>query len=189
MNKVILIGCLLLLSSCTRSPEPTLYVLNPLSQSTIKLERIKTAILIDDINTPDYLDKSPLLLFANPEMGKLDEQHQWAENPAHNIKQVLTQNLNTLLPKADIELSPAPSYFTPKRHLSITLNQLKMMQSGDVILSATYKYYQQDKCLIKRHVHYVKHVTELSWNAKVTALNDSLDLLSKDMALYLSKFP
>lgn len=182
--KLAIFGVILFtLTACSRSKEPFYYVLNPVYPKVhFKAENPRAKIGIDMINIPDYLEKSQLSIYCTAHQSRINEDHQWAENLAANIKRVVKTDLNNFLPGAMVEVYPWDSKFDPDYHLQIDISQFKVSINGQSVLYADFTIYDTNKRVTQYHVRYDQKIPVVNPSTVVQSMNENLTRLSKDIA-------
>lgn len=173
----------LLLLACSRSKEPTYYVLNPVSgPGHAGNQYIHVRLGIEKVTVPDYLDKPQLSLYYTPNRSELQENDQWAEEVRSNVKRVIKTNLSTFLSGALIELAPWDVQFKPTYRLLVDISQYKVTAQGQSVLQAEYVLYKGDEPLKKYTVSYSEHLATINPNTLVISMNNNLTRLTQDIA-------
>lgn len=179
----IIVMSLLMLNACGRSKEPFYYVMNPVYLKLQGKEASPRArIGIDIINIPEYLEKTQLSIYCTANQSKLNEDHQWAENPNANIKRVIKTNLTNFLPGAMVEVYPWDSKFDPDYHVQVDISQFKVDITGHSILYADFTIYDPDKTVTQYHVRYQQKIPVVNPLTVVQSMNANLTHLTRDMA-------
>jgi len=172
-----------LLLSCGRSKEPFYYVLNPVYvQIQTREVAPRERIGIDIVNIPEYLEKSQLSLYCTANQSRLNEDHQWAENLAANIKRVIKTNLTNFLPGAMVEVYPWDSKFEPNYHVQIDITQFKVDINGQSVLYADFSIYDAQKNVTQYHVRYQQKIPIVNPITVVQSMNANLTRLTRDIA-------
>lgn len=183
--------CLLtiLLSACSRSPESSFYLLNPLPTDARPIKRYPLRLAFDSLTTPAFSDRAQMVLKKGTNAVSVEEYHRWAEALDKNMQSVLITNISTLLPGIIIQTAPWLPPFRPDAHLEVTVSDIELAVSGKSRLRAQYIVYSGDVLFRKRAVEYVASTTPDDINALVSALNTNLNRLSVDIARTISSMP
>ena len=184
INKFIIILSLgLTLCACGRSKEAQFYMLNPLPPQTPPTNRYTfLKIGIDVIRTPAFTEKPQLMIYNGFNRVQLDEFHQWAETLDKNIKRVIKTNLNTLLPKAVMEVAPWDIEFKPDYNLKVDISEFKIDVLGNSSLRADYIISYQGQMIKKYDKFYHLKVSEVAVETLIKSMNSNLNHLTQDIA-------
>lgn len=178
------------LGACSRSPEAHFYVLNPLpAQHAQTNTHPDLRIGIEEVDIPAYMNKQQFIVHYSPHHVELNEYQQWAGPLDKNIQRVIETNLSTLLPGAAVDHFPWGIQFKPNYQLRINMSQFEVDTLGNTLLRATYIVYSGDTLQKKRTVEYRQRAPMLTVDSFVKTMNDSLNLLSKDIARTVDKTP
>ncbi|MBA4697516.1 MAG: membrane integrity-associated transporter subunit PqiC [Legionella sp.] len=196
---VVSVAFSFLLIACGRSPDPTLYLLNPIApKQTIKTPRVPAQghlrLGIERITLPSYLTKTPtMILHQTPHRLGILDNYQWGDNLDKMVQQVITANLQALLPGAIIENYPWSSHLHPNYYLQVTITDFKMMFNGKSILRAHALVYTDNKPVRALNVAYegaapsILLKKPLHVEALVKVMNQQLTRLSQEMSIMLRK--
>ncbi|KTD04839.1 hypothetical protein Lgee_0023 [Legionella geestiana] len=179
----------ILLSACSRSPESSFYLLNPLPTDTRPIKRYPLRLAFDSLTTPAYSDRAQMVLKRGAHSVSVEEYHRWAESLDKNVQSVLITNISTLLPGIIIQTAPWLPPFHPDAHLEVNISNIELAVSGKSRLRAQYVVYSGDTLFSKRAVEYVAGAPPDDINALVSALNANLNRLSVDIARTISRMP
>jgi uncharacterized lipoprotein YmbA len=184
------LAALLLVSfaaACTPPvPPPHLYVLSPMvppltgEHPTAGLPIVMVALT----QVPDFLDRPQLVERTSDTALKLVETDQWAERLSTNISRVVAQNLAVMVPAdASIPL-PVRGALPYKFQVVISLNNLELAQSGEVLLAGRWSITDADgtKELAARSVSLHEKAAGAGIPAAVDAMSHALGEVSRDIA-------
>ncbi len=190
--KIFSIGILfcieLLLTSCTRSPDATFYVLSPIPYQISHSHKYQDLrIGINDVSTPAYMSKPEIIIHDSVHHVELKNFHQWAGSLNSNMQRVIAANLSTLLPGAAVATVPWDIKFKPNYQLQIDISQFEVDFSGDSVLRADYLIYAEDKLYKKGTLYYHLKISQVTVESLVSSMNDNLTHLTKDLAKILAR--
>ncbi|QRN03062.1 hypothetical protein GH742_03840 [Legionella sp. MW5194] len=184
----LLISASLILTACSRSKDPSYYVLNPVAAPVNQSNQyIHVRLGIERVSVPDYLDKPQLSLYYTPNLSELQEDSQWAEEVRGNVKRVIKSNLSTFLSGALVELAPWDIKFKPNYQLQVDISQYKVTAQGQSILQAEYVIYKGDEPFKKYKVAYTEKLPMVNPNTMVISMNNNLTRLTRDIARHLPR--
>lgn len=181
MKRITMVLLSLLIAGCS-SKEPQYYVLNPVYAPSAGQAYVNLRLGIDEVNIPEYLDKSPLIIFCTANQSSTLEHHEWGEELSGNVRRVIRTNLSTFLPGALIENAPWDIKFKPNYQLDVNITQFKVDTQGHSILAADYVIYLNNQALKKYRVSYSETITTINAQAMVVSMNNNLTRLTRDIA-------
>lgn len=182
---LLMIGFLIV--GCS-SKTSTFYVLNPLPLKKFFSKPYRhLRIGIDEVNSPDYMDKPQLIIRTASNQLKLEEYHRWAGQITKNIGHVIETNLSTLLPGAVVEISPWDANFQPTHRLQVEIRRFEVDVHGNSRLRAEFIIYAKDKIRSKKQVSYHTKINQVTYHNMVTSMNHNLTRLSRDIAKQFKK--
>jgi len=178
-----------MMMSCTRSPEPNFFVLNPIKLSTHSNSGQLLHIGIDPLETPPYIQKPQLALRLANHQVDYDEYNRWAEQIDKNIARVIEANLRSMLKNTIVETSPWPSGFRPNYRLQINIVRFEAKSQGYSVLEASYQLVDRsgEKTITKQTVSYKRRLTNLAPQNIVASMNANLTALSRHIARHIKK--
>lgn len=177
----------LALTACSRSPDTQFYILNPMPIQNTSVSYTNLQIGIDEINTPAYTEKLPLMVYETTREVKYEEYHQWAENLHKNINRILRTNLNLLLPGAVVNLAPWDVKFKPNYHVQINIADFSIYRDGLSILRAEVLVFDDTQLLRKQNISHSIKVPNPTLATLVASMNANLNHLSEDIARLFKK--
>ncbi|MDX1838402.1 hypothetical protein DIZ81_11120 [Legionella taurinensis] len=184
----LLLSASLILTACSRSKDPSYYVLNPVSAPVIQSNQyIHVRLGIERVSVPDYLDKPQLSIYYTPNLSELQEDSQWAEEVRGNVKRVIKTNLSTFLSGALVELAPWDIKYKPNYQLQVDISQYKVTAQGQSILQAEYVIYKGEEPFKKYKVAYTEKLSVVNPNTMVISMNNNLTRLTRDIARHLPR--
>ena len=175
------------LISCSRSPEPNFFVLNPIKLLTHSNSGKIWRIGIDPLETPPYIQKPQLALRLANHQINYDEYNRWAEQIDKNIARVIEANLRSMLKNSIVETSPWPSGFRPNYRLQINIVRFEAKSQGYSVLEASYQLVDRsgEKTFTKQTVSYKRRLTNLAPQNIVASMNTNLTALSRHIARHI----
>ena len=100
--------------------------------------RVQLAIGVGPIHLPGYLDQDQIVNRISQNRFALSENDRWAEPLAHNVANVLAENLSMLLQTDDVTVHPWPGRQRPSHQLEIEVLRFETDTTGTAHLAARY---------------------------------------------------
>ncbi len=181
----------LLLTACVgSSPKTSYYLLEPMGiqqDSAEKSGEKRRVVSLGVIHIPHYADRLQIVSAGRDRHYQIDEYHRWAERLDDNIARVLQQNLATLLPDTLIQAHQSRNSSQESLHLGMDILDFLTDDSGRVKLVAQWTISQARQVLISRQSQQVLPVSGDTPATRVEAMNTALNLLSREIAVDLSR--
>jgi len=179
-----------MMMSCSRSPEPNFFVLNPIKLLAHSNSGQLLRIGIDPLDTPPYIQKPQLALRLANHQVDYDEYNRWAEQIDKNIARVIEANLRSLLSNTIVETSPWPSGFRPNYRLQINIVRFEAKSQGYSVLEASYQLVDRsgEKIFTKQTVSYKKRLTNLSPQSIVASMKANLTAFCRHIARHIKNY-
>ena len=175
--------CLILLTQCSKSAEPTYYTLTPHHLGANAPKNHHTVrIGIDMVTIPEYLDSPYLRIFTTTNQAQLLELHQWAGAVDVNIGRVIQTNISTYLPNAAIQMAPWDTEFYPDYHLRIDITQFNVDIEGNSILQAIYTIEKNKESVNQYQTTFYEKVAVVTPSHVVVSMNNQLQKLTQHIA-------
>jgi uncharacterized lipoprotein YmbA len=96
------------------------------------------AIGVGPIHLPEYLDQDQIVNRISQNRFALSENDRWAEPLAHNVANVLAENLSMLLQTDAVTVHPWPGPQRPSHQLEIEVLRFETDTTGTAHLTARY---------------------------------------------------
>ena len=184
---VLLLGIVATISACAAAvPPPRLYVLDlvtPLATGEHSTAGLP-AILVAQVQVPDYLDRPQLVERTDANQLKLVEADQWAERLSINISRVVAENLSAMVP-ADANVAvPARAALPYDYQVVLSLDGFELDQNGAAVFSGRWSITNSDgsKELAAATVALRNPALKPGIAAAVEAMNSNLGTVSRDIA-------
>ena len=100
--------------------------------------RVQVAIGVGPIHLPGYLDQDEIVNRISQNRFALSENDRWAEPLAHNVANVLAENLSMLLATDDATVHTWPGPQRPSHQLEIEILRFETDTTGTAHLAARY---------------------------------------------------
>ena len=100
-------------------------------------DRTRTLIIgISSVELPGYMKRTQMVTRTGPHQLEVSSLHRWADYPDRMVQQALSENLQTLLPTAQVVSSPSPMGLKPDIILSFQILELIGTADKNMLLSA-----------------------------------------------------
>ncbi len=174
------------LSACvTKSPLPDHYLLEPLAVSTAPTQTVTDKIRVvtlSSVHIPHYADRPQIVTATRNNQYQVDELNRWAERLDDNIVRVLRQNLANLLPETLILRNESRRNLTDAVRLSVDILDILTDETGTARLVTQWTLTRQHEILKTRQSSYRVEASGQTVAARVGAINEALNRLSRDIA-------
>jgi len=179
------------LTACVaKSPEPVHYLLEPLAASAAASEsgadKPRTLIL-SSVHVPHYADRLQIVTASQNHQYRVDDLNRWAERLDDNIARVLRQNLAYLLPATVVLSTESRRRPADETRLAVDILDLLTDETGAARVVTQWTLSRQQESLLTRQTAYRVEASAQTVAARVAALNEALNRLSRDIANELAK--
>lgn len=188
----VLVLALLVLSSssCIQlegSTVPSRYfVLELMDSSTNFISEKNLTIIIDLADFPEYLKRPQVVAQRQKNMIHFSNSQRWASPLEDQVLHLLTNNLELLLPRATIRISPWHSKHHGDRNLHLSVKKLSGILGQQSHIDIRWQIVGKDG--EKRSGQFLdQRSIDNSYEGLVVALNHGLEMLSKKLALELAE--
>ena len=194
----VLVPCgvaLLVLSGCLGSTPPTqFYLLPPLTSgdtaSPASAGQRDLTLGVGPVTVPPYLDRPQIVTRTSRAKLVLADLDQWAAPLPDTITRVLAENLSLLIPTERVVLHPWPRTTDPDYQVTVEVLQFDRGPGGQVVLVARWSLLDRDaKELALRTSRISQAAGGADYEATVTAMGRTLEVLAHDMAATLRSMP
>ena len=182
---------LLLLTSChLLQPVKDLaihHVLDPLVPDR-ELTASSPAIAVSRPALPNYLDRQQLVTRAGGEL-RLSDRHLWAEPLDAALARVTVSNLSRLTGSMNIQTVAAFTTLDYSELLEIQVAQFEPDAANQMVFQGTWKLQPVSGREARSHYFHIEvpvPVTPEAMSGRVTAMNQALERLARDIARSLS---
>lgn len=184
-----LLGLALGLSSllgCASSEPARFYVLNALPNPAGATGETpgESAIGIGPITLPEHLDRTQIVTRTSSNEMNLSEFHKWAGSLRDNITQVLAENLSVLIPTQQVRIYPWKRATHVDYQVTVEITRFDRQEGGDSVLNARWSLLAGDGKteLLTRSSSFRSHPADEDYPATVTAMNETLEAFSREIA-------
>ena len=190
---LVVLGLSLLgLSGCSSSPPTRFYVVPPLSGADAAPAAAQRDITIGvgPVTLPPYLDRSQIVTRASRARLLLGEFDQWAASLQDAVPRVLAENLSLLIPTDRVVLHPWARTTEPDYQVTVDVTQFDRGAGSEVVLAVRWSIVGANgKTLVMRKSRFTAAAGGQEYEATVTAMGQTLDALSRDIAAALLTVP
>ncbi len=179
-----------LLVACGSSPNSRFYVLNSdttfVDGQTIETQSA-TVIGVGPIVFPSYLDRPQMVTRVETNQVDIDEFNRWAEPLDKNFTNVLVQNISYLRPDDRFITFPTASRQQIDYRLTMRVDRFDVDASGKATLVVDWRISEVADRTIKAEGRstYTQQAVSADPADKVAALNETLNELSREIALFV----
>jgi len=139
-SKTIFITVLLLstLSACSTSPEPRLYIIEPMQASVSTHADEGLIISVGPVTLPAHLDHKGIVTHDQRYRVNSAEFDRWAEPLDHNITRTLCENLSLLIPSEQVIAYPLRTAHDVDYSVQVRVIAFGSNPDGQVVLNAAW---------------------------------------------------
>ncbi len=139
-SKTIFITVLLLsaLSACSTSPEPRLYIIEPMDASASTHADEGLIISVGPVTLPGHLDHKGIVTHDQRYRVNSAEFDRWAEPLGHNITRALCENLSLLIPSDQVIAYPLRTPNNVDYSVQVRVIAFGSNPDGQVVLNAAW---------------------------------------------------
>ncbi len=181
---VVLLG----LYGCASSPPTRFYVLPSLTgaETAPLAPQHDLTLGVGPVTLHPYLDRPQIVTRASRARLTLGEFDQWGAPLRDSVARSLAENLSLLVPTDRVVLHPWARTTVPDYQVTVDVLQFDAGSGGEVILAARWQILNADeKALVMRKSRVTAAAGGHEYEATVTAMGRTLDVLSRDIAAVL----
>ena len=142
------------------------------------------AIAVGPIHLPEYLDQDQIVNRISQNRFALSENDRWAEPLAHNVANVLAENLSMLLQTDEVTVRPWPGPQRPSHQLEIEVLRFETDTTGTAHLTA--RYFLRDvatgQTIATKEARLTATATDRSTEQSVASMSKTLGDFSVEIA-------
>jgi uncharacterized lipoprotein YmbA len=174
-----LIGCI-----GGSTPPSQFYLLEPISDEGINPASgaIKPVVSLGPVRVPHYVDRPQIVRASGRNTYQLSELNRWAESLQDNISRVLTQNLSQLANVDAVLANGSSRARQAQLRVAVNILEFHVDPAGQAGLMAQWLIMRGEKVSLNRKVSYKAPASTTDYPAMVTALNDCLNRMSRELA-------
>lgn len=176
---------MVLLASCSMTPDVKYYTLNPLSDMRQDIsQRVSGNTLVigvGPVEFPRFLDRPQIVTRKSPHRVEVSEFHRWAGSFSENFLRVLAKNISMLLPADRVVAYPWTDRFSPTFRITLTVEQFDGQLGEYVVLNVTwFVWHQKDtnEPMVK-YTRIKEAVSGDDFDALVAAQSQAIGTLSR----------
>ena len=190
---LVVLGLSLLgLSGCSSSPPTRFYVVPSLSAADAAPAAAQRDVTIGvgPVTLPSYLDRSQIVTRASRARLLLGEFDQWAASLQDAVPRVLAENLSLLIPTDRVVLHPWARTTEPDYQVTVDVTQFDRGAGSEVVLAVRWSIVGANgQTLVMRKSRFTAAAGGQEYEATVTAMGQTLDAFSRDIAAALLTVP
>jgi uncharacterized protein len=180
-RRMALLGLAALPAACS-SPNPTLYVLAPVTGTTRK--GAPHTVALRAIAIAHYLERSQIVRSSEGYRMDVLSNEWWGEPLDTMISRILVQELNQLLPGSTVYADNGAISTRPDATVEINLQRLDLDSQGELLLSAQVAV--DGRVSASRGVSFTIRPTGATTQALVAAMSEATARLADTIALMLA---
>ncbi|NIO06480.1 MAG: hypothetical protein GTO40_00285 [Deltaproteobacteria bacterium] len=188
---IIALGGSVGIIGCGSSPATRYYLLAPLAEvdqvRKIAEKGENPAIGIGPVQFPKYLDRPQIVTRTNRNQIDIADFDQWAEPLQDNFTQVIAENLSLLFPGERIVVFPWGRSTILKQQVLIEVVRFEGKLGGETLLTTRWSLLdtQTNQLLSRKVSHFSAASNGSGFNGTVSAMNQTLEELSREIAAAL----
>jgi uncharacterized protein len=167
--------------------QKSVYYIFSASQKLTPVQSISAdqGVGVGPIEIPEYLKRPQIVTREGENLLNINEFHRWGDSLETQIKDVLIENLSSLLNTPNVGAYPWKSSFTPKYQLYIDFRRFDGKTSESVILDAVWwiSGTNDDKQLLAKRSTLIESTEGEGYKPYVAAMNKALKKLSQEIAV------
>jgi uncharacterized lipoprotein YmbA len=183
----LLLSCWLLsLTGCIggKTPPSQFYLLEPLGAdiNSPASEGIKPVVALGPVRIPRYVDRPQIVTASGKNAYRLSELNRWAESLDDNISRVLAQNLSQLAAVDTVSANGSGLARQALLRISVNIREFHVNPEGQAGLAAHWQILRGVDTVASRQAFYRSPASTTDYGVMVTALNDCLNQMSRELA-------
>ena len=175
-----------MLGACSASPEPKLYIIEPMSASAGTQIDNDLSIGVGPVTLPAHLNRKGIVTHDQRYRVNAAKFDRWAEPLDHNITNALAENLSVLIPSDQVIAYPWDSAHNFDFTVQIRVITFGANPNGEVVLSASWTIYDATNAPVElTKTRYAAARRGDDMVALVAAMSQTIEQLSRDIAAVL----
>lgn len=186
--KITFVSALLFstLTACSTSPEPRLYIIEPMSASASTQIDNNLSIGVGPVTLPAHLNGKEIVTHDQRYRVNSAEFDRWAEPLDQNIVNALAENLSVLIPSDQVIAYPWNSVHDFDFTVAVRVIAFGATPNGEVVLSASWMIYDAANAPVEfRKKRYATPRRGNDMISLVAAMSQTIEQLSRDIATTL----
>jgi uncharacterized lipoprotein YmbA len=184
----IVIAAALLLGACASSPDVRFYTLDTMP-AVAGVETTGKTIGLGPLRIPDYLKRPQIVTQESDNQLAIAEYDRWAEPVERVFARTLAINIDTLLDSAIVIQFPYSAMLEPDIRVVARVQRFDVDETGTAILDIQWGAGDGKGANLitpRRGIYKAIATDPKDYGSIVRALSQTVELLSKDMAVALS---
>ncbi len=184
----LMLALLLAMSGCGTSQPSKFYLLNASNNAPLS-SGDNLALGLGPIEFPAYLDRSKIMVRSGSNSFKAAEYHRWAEPLQTNFTQILSQELRSALPGADITIYPWRGSNEIKIQVRLEVLSFDSDDNNQARLVARWQLIGTDKKSFgpPQQRQYIKAARSGEYKARVAAMSECVTALGVELAQEIAR--
>jgi len=188
-----LLAAALLLEGCARSAAVSYYQLSATKADQTAQQTsgtVEAVIGIGPVHIAGYLDRPQIVSRISSNRLQIAENSRWAEPLEESIPRILLENLEILLPAAELQVYPWDPSISIDYQLLIGIARFDATADGTATLEVHWQILQEEETdlpLEKKHDIFTASADNNDQEAKVHALSMTLEQFSRELANEIKK--
>jgi len=197
--KAVTGGCVILsflafLGGCLPSAQTersSFYLLRSISDAQPALSGREVSVGVGPVDLPQYLDRPQIVTQTAGNELKFDEFNRWAETLTDNFSRVMANNLGLLLGTDQVFAFPWGGSVSIDYQVKVEVTRFIGQLGGESSLVARWSILggKDNKALVTRRSQLQAASSDTSYAALVTAMNQTLTDLSREVAKTIRSLP
>ena len=171
------------LSACSTSPDPRLYILEPMHVSGGSQTGEGLSIVVGPVTLPAHLDHKGIVTRDQRYRVNAAKFDRWAEPLDQNIVRVLCDNLSALIPSNQIIAYPRQIAHDVDYTVRIRITEFGTNPDGEVVLNVAWMLHDKSNAPVKAaKTRYSVNRRGDDVVAVVEAMSQAVERLSRDIS-------
>ena len=184
---------MVLLASCSTTPDVKYYTLNPLSDMQPDIPQGVSGdtlvIGVGPVEFPRFLDRPQIVTRKSQHRVEVSEFHRWAGSFSEDFLQVLAKNISMLLPADRVTAYPWTDRFSPTFRIPLTIEQFYGQLGGNVVLNVTWSvwHHKDTNESVIKHTRIKEVISGDDYDALVEAQSRAIGDLSRTIVMEIER--
>jgi uncharacterized lipoprotein YmbA len=186
MNRIVMVLAMTLaLAACGQRPDPRLYVMSPVPDSTDTAGRVGDPVkAVLRVRFPDYLDRPQIVSRSGANALEINDDDRWGEPLDESLPRVLAENLSHYLPGARVVVPAEASGHDAPYEYMVSLDAYEPDGRGNVVMRGRWhlRDERRNKVVAEGRIDEHRPLASSAASEVVAAMNGSLDEASRQIA-------
>lgn len=170
-----------------KTPPAQFYLLEPIGENRNQSAdtAAKPLIALRPIKIPRYVDRPQIVTATGKNAYRLSELNRWAESLDDNISRVLGQNLSRLASVDTVLVNTSNRAKQAQLRVAVNILEFHVNPQGQAGLTAQWQITKGEETFLSRQAAYQVPASTTDYPVMVTALNECLNRMSRELAVSL----